>query len=124
MICYFLWGIIFYPGSIMDVHSLTYTINYIALPMVFIGLFALFTLSSKISCYPKMLLLVGRNSLVIYMLDWIPLIVSRLFYKLPPTSNNMCIPFTILYLIWSSLVCILIAKVLNKYIPWSTGNRQ
>ncbi len=124
LLCYIIIGIIFYPYSAMDVHNARFLSLPIGTLMTTIGLIALFMLASCIQKYPRPLISVGKNSLVIYMLDRYALIpFSKIYQFHAPHPIVLTLFMGLIYLVYTSVVNIFIAKILNKYIPWATGNR-
>ncbi|MBO4659038.1 MAG: acyltransferase family protein [Prevotella sp.] len=123
MLCYIVLGIVFYPESRTDVHNALFRNLPVCTLMTTIGVVGLFMLSSTISNYPKWLLAVGKNSLVIYMLDKYMGIPIAFFYHFNDQLYIITFLATIIYLAYTSTMSIMIAKVLNKYIPWATGHR-
>ena len=80
-------------------------------------------LSSTISNYPKWLLMVGMNSLVIYMFDTYLEIPVTLFYHFNDQLYIVTFFATVIYTAYSSTMSIIIAKFINKFFPWATGHR-
>ena len=135
LVCYIIIGWITYPGGSTDVHNGAFYCLPVAVSMTVLGLLALFLLSSCIKKYPNFLLLVGKNSLVIYMLDRYVLMpflllfnfkspyILNLYINKIPSTYILTLFIAFIYLFYSSTINILIAKVLNKYLPWATGGR-
>lgn len=125
LMSYLIIAVIFYPLSGVDVHNGAFACLPIGLVMTVIGLLCLFMLSSLITHLPKFLLTVGKNSLVIYMLDRYVLLPFMSIYNFanPPAPYYLVFFVALLYLVYTSTINIYIAKILNKYIPWSTGGR-
>ena len=122
VIAYFVLGWIFYPQSRMDVHYAAFSNLPLCSLMTFIGLLALFMLAPLLK-YPKWLLAVGKNSLVIYMLDRYALIPFAMVFDFKHYPVAIIASVALIYLIWSAGICILAAKVINRFAPWVTGNR-
>ena len=115
----------FYPRYCLNVNGAFYYNFPLCLAMIATGLFSLFVLSQKISHYPKWLQLVGKNSLVIYMLDRYAIIPAHKIFDFsnPSYPYYLVCGASLVYLVWSSFFGIMVAKVLNKYVPWATGRR-
>ena len=112
-----------FPNRNIDVNSVYYYYIPISLSMVFIGLLICFLGSIKIQNYPKWLLLVGINSLVIYMWDGYFMIPKQYlfnFFDYPIIWRSIC---GCIYIAYSSLLGVIAGKLLHRYIPWATGNR-
>lgn len=125
LICYIIIGWVTYPGGSTDVHNARFESLPVATSMTILGLLALFLLSSCVKKYPNFILSVGKNSLVIYMLDRYVLMPFFFLYNFtnPPGPENLTLYVALIYLVYVSTICIMIAKVLNKYVPWVTGGR-
>ena len=123
LLSYVVIGFVFFPESRMDVHWAWLINPPICILMSVVGLIGLFALSSVVSKYPKWLLVVGKNSLVIYMMDKYVGIPISLFYHFDDQLYIITFAATLLYLVYSSTASILIARVLNRYVPWVTGHR-
>lgn len=123
--CYMIIGFITYPDGSTDIHNGKYMCVPISALMSIIGLLSLFLLSSCIKKYPKYILSVGKSTLVIYMLDRYLLIPFMYLYNFdnPPGSPYLILLVALFYTIYSSTINVMIAKILNKYIPWATGGR-
>ena len=125
LICYIIIGWVTYPGGSTDVHNGWFYCLPAAISMTIIGLLSLFLLSSCVKKYPKFILSVGKNSLVIYMLDryvLLPFIHLYNFYN-PSGPLLLTLFIALIYIVYSSTINIMIAKILNKYVPWATGGR-
>ncbi len=112
-----------YPRCCLNVNVASYYNIPLCMAMIATGLFSLFVLSQKIRNYPKWLQLVGKNSLVIYMLDRYAIIPAHKLYDFSTGHYPLLGAVSLVYLVWSSFFAIMIAKVLNRYAPWATGRR-
>ncbi len=112
-----------FPNNWMNVDTGFYYHIPLCLTMVALGLYALFTLSQKVSHYPAWLQTVGRNSLVIYMLDRYAMLPAVLVFDFRHGTYVLIAAAALVYFVWTSLFSITIAKILNRYIPWATGRR-
>ena len=122
IVAYFALGWLFYPQSRMDVHYAAFSNLSLCSAMTVIGLLALFLLAPLVK-YPKWLLSVGKNSLVIYMLDRYALIPFAMIFDFKHYTLGVIASVALLYLVWSAAICILAGKIINRYVPWVTGNR-
>lgn len=125
LFCYIVIGYITYPNGCTDIHNGRFMCVPISALMSIVGLLSLFLLSSSIKKYPKYILSVGKSTLVIYMLDRYLLIPFMYLYNFdnPPGSLYLIFIVALFYTIYSSTINVMIAKTLNKYIPWATGGR-
>lgn len=119
---YFAIGFLMYPQSRMDVHHAAFSNMTVGYAMTVVGLLALLFLAPLVK-YPKWLLTVGKNSLVIYMLDRYALIPFAMVFDFKHYPPYVIAVVAVAYLAWSAGVSILAAKIINKYVPWVTGNR-
>ena len=116
-------SLVVYPGNCLNVNVASYYNIPLCLAMIATGLFSLFVLAQKIKHYPKWLQLVGKNSLVIYMLDRYAIIPAHKLYDFSHGQYPLLGVVTLAYLVWSCFFSIMVAKVLNRYAPWATGRR-
>ena len=123
LLCYLAIGVFFFPESKTDVHNAFFHNLPICTLMTTIGVTGLFMLSSTISNYPKWLLMVEMNSLVIYMFDTYLEIPVTLFYHFNDQLYIGTFFATVIYTAYSSTMSIIIAKFINKFFPWATGHR-
>jgi hypothetical protein len=123
LLCYLAIGVFFFPESKTDVHNAFFNNLPICILMTTMGVTGLFMLSSTISNYPKWLLMVGMNSLVIYMFDTYLEIPVALFYHFNDRLYIVTFFATVIYTAYSSTMSIIIAKFINKFFPWATGHR-
>ena len=123
LIAYFVIGIVFYPNGWMDVHHAGYSSLPIGLCMAFIGLAALFLLAPQFSNYPKWVSVVGRNTLVIYMLERYAIMPIELAYDFTTHPYWMTSLVTLLFMVWACLLSIGISRIFHRYAPWVTGGR-
>ena len=123
LIAYFVIGIVFYPNGWMDVHHAGYSSLPIGLCMAFIGLAALFLLAPQFSNYPKWVSVVGRNTLVIYMLERYAIMPIELAYDFTTHPYWMTSLVTLLFMVWACLLSIGVSRIFHRYAPWVTGGR-
>ena len=95
----------------------------LCLAMIAIGLYVLFVLSQKVRHYPSWIQTVGRNSLVIYMLDRYAIQPVIMVFDFKHAQSPKVMVVALIYFVWSAWFAIMIAKILNRFIPWATGHR-
>lgn len=116
----------YYPNAVMDVHRMYYYDYILCILLVLVGTITLVTISSRFKSFPKWFLFLGRNSLVIYMLQGfgfvlISIIVS--IFHLQIDSFNQPLWALVKCVIVLS-VCSIISVVINRFIPFATGGRR
>lgn len=124
IITYFLVGIVLFPLSGMDVHNARYRFLPLGLFMAFVGLSALFIWAPRLSSYPKWVSIVGRNTLVIYMLERYAIMPAELLFDFKHNPYWMVSLATLLFMVWACLMSIAISWILHRYAPWVTGGRH
>ena len=124
IIAYFLVGIVLFPLSRMDVHYAHYRFMPVGLFMSFVGLSALFMLAPRLSSYPKWVSIVGRNTLVIYMLERYAIMPAELLFDFHHNPYWMIYLATLLFMVWACMMSIAISWILHRYAPWVTGGRH
>ena len=88
-----LFSIFLYPGLRLDTHKCFYYNIGLCLTLIVIGNFCLFSLSQKLSQIPSWVRFVGRNSLVIYMLQVCGFVPVRMVTKLLKLDEILSRPF-------------------------------
>ncbi len=122
-LAYILIGILLFPMSKMDVHNAKYICMPIGLSMAFIGLTALFMLAPLLKSYPHWVSLVGRNTLVIYIMERYAIIPIEIFFDFHHNPYWMIALATLFFMVWTCLISIALSKFLHRYAPWVTGGR-
>ena len=85
----------------------------------------MFSLSQKLSQIPSWVRFVGRNSLVIYMLQVCGFVPVRMVTKLLKLDEILSRPFlALIHTIVVVAICSILSVIINKYIPIATGNRK
>lgn len=114
-----------YPNMVIDVHMNHYFDIPFNIICIVVGLFASFTIFSRINKYPQWLLFIGQNTLIIYMLHiWVILLFSKLvFPKFNFTISNPWVEAAALTII-SLLFCCMACVFINRYIPFLAGKKR
>lgn len=112
-----------YPGEVIDVHLCEYYNHFICQLMIWIGIYSLFILASKyIRNYPKCLLLIGQNSLVIYMLhSFATRVWVKVFSVLHLPVNRLT---NMLLTAGVCAICLLISILINRFLPELMGKKR
>jgi len=110
----------FYPGKALDVHLNEYYNYVICLLMIVTGILMLFIVAKKyIKKYLTWWLLIGQNTLVIYLLhSYVIKVTVRIFNILHIPINqfsNLFITFAV------STICLFISLLLKRYAPYLMG---
>lgn len=107
----------------MDVHrNYFYNIGVIAC-LVLLGNFSIFRIAKYIDKFPKFLTFIGQNTIIFYIFHYdtlmpLSILSKKLGYDL---SSWGYVPLKI---IWSILICSLLASVINNYIPELAGKKR
>lgn len=116
-----LCNVYFYPGLIIDVHYNTYFDIPFNVICIVVGVFTLFTIISRIKTFPKWLIFIGQNTLVIYMLhNWVRVLLVDISGRCNMFINCVWIEATLLTML-SLVICCVICFFLNKYFPILVG---
>ena len=116
-------SVIIYPGEVLDVHLNKYY-NYVFCQlMIWIGIGILFVFASKhIQKYPKWWVLIGQNTLVIYLLhSFVVKAGIKAFSLLHLPVNRMT---NILLTVIVISVCLRISLLIKKFIPVLMGKKR
>lgn len=118
--------IILYPNQCLDVHKCFYYDLKICLPLIIVGNIALVTAASKCNHMPKWITFIGRNSLVIYMLQGYGFIVISSLIKIlmidVASMNQPLWAFGKMVIIVA--VTSLLSFIINRFTPIVTGGRK
>lgn len=113
----------YYPNRCLDVHQGVYYNYFICLSMILIGNYVLFYFFSHIQKCFKPLILVGTNTLVIYLWHHIfANLVCKVFLILPIVIDFRISGIIITFI--STVVCCLLSILITKYIPLLNGSRK
>ena len=123
---YFAFGVLtmkLYPGQCLDVHMCRYYNILICGIMIWIGIYVLAVLISKrISKYPRLLVLIGQHTLVIYLLHKYLVIVYEKGLSIFHITNNR---LTNVFL--TLIVCLtgaMISLAINRFVPELMGKKR
>ena len=111
-----------YPGENLDVHLNRYYSYPICFAMIIIGLFIVFILAKKIGSFTKGVLLIGQNTLIIYLShSYIAAILAKVFSLVRVPIN----PFTnILITVITCAVGTALGLIINRFIPGIMGKKK
>jgi len=113
-----------FPGQVLDVHhSWYYNIPY-CLILIFLGLFVLFSIASRINKFPQFIVFIGKNTLIYYI--WSSYVVSA--FVLCLSLIGVTLPknwfIAIIYLVVCCIGCGICAWILNKFVPELVGKKR
>lgn len=112
-----------FPNNIpFDVHH-NYYISWFVVILIIIGVFTIFILFNSIKSYPKLLLFIGKNTIVFYVFHYDSIIILSLLFSLLGITIENSWMFVFVKVIWSIFICSIISIILNKYIPFVVGRR-
>ncbi len=111
-----------YPGESIDVHMVKYFSIPLCAVQIILGVLFMFIVFSRIDNYPKWLLAVGKDSLVIYM--WHPYIIAILLRLMAKTGISLHYMLTgLIVTVVGIFVCCLLTALIRKFAPFMIGNR-
>lgn len=118
--------LVLYPGQCLDVHKCFYYDLKICLPLIIAGNIALVAVASKCNLMLKWITFIGRNSLVIYMLQGYGFIVITSLVKIleieVASMNQPLWAFGKMVIVVA--VTSLLSVVINRFAPFVTGGRS
>lgn len=111
----------FYPGQSLDVH-LNYYYSYpICFAMILSGLISIAVIAKRIEAFPNWILLVGQNTLVIYLFHSFGVtMVERMFRIIHLPINALT---KVLITVIVCAVCTTLAIAINRFIPGLLGKK-
>ena len=116
-----LWA---FPGKTLDVHMGRYFNYAFCAIIIIIGCVSLFVNFSKLKKHPKILIFIGKSTLVIYLWNMYFIgIIRKLFTHFGlPTDNNLL--YGIVGTTFACLMCTICSLFLERYFPWIIGIRN
>lgn len=111
-----------YPGQNLDVHLNRYYNYPICFAMIIIGLFVLFVIARKIGHFPKWVLLVGQNTLVIYLFHTFAVSVTAKVFQIVHLTVNTITNIFITAI--ACAVCTVLALIINRLVPELLGKKR
>lgn len=117
-------GISLFGNVSIDVHLNRYFNIPYCYMLICIGLFFLFSSASKTGFSNKVLSVIGKNTLIIYI--WHKEIIAILVLLLGHMKIKIddVVLYASLKTLWAVLVCLLFAHFINKYIPELVGKKR
>lgn len=127
-ILFIVMGAIFmylYPGEFYDVKWNRYYFIPLTWGMIILGILIAFTLFSNVKYIPKWIVLVGQNTLAIYMLHEYGLSAFRKMVSLLGCSMDIFFPIIAVFETCFACVCCLAFSLLaNRYLPEIVGRKR
>lgn len=120
VLCYV--GSIFGYTTNFDPHIGEYGVIVYTFMLIFLGVFILFSLAPRIKSYPRFLLFIGKNTLLLYL--WSNVGIT-FFYGLLKILNiakpteSVC--FGLVSLLAAVIFCSICSLIINKYLPFLVG---
>ena len=115
--------LVFYPGHNIDIHLNKYYNYAICLLMIGVGLICLFILADTvIKKYPRIVVLVGQNTLVTYLFHGYVVKVVLKALSIVKISKNWFISIFVTIVV--CLVCTVISIIIRKVCPPIMGARR
>lgn len=113
-----------FPKQSLDVHVSSYYNIPLCLVLILLGLAALFLIAPKVKLYPKSVVYIGQNTLLIYM--WAPFVgfIMELFLKEIKIDIPHSIISGIIMATIEVLVCSVLSIFINKYLPFMVGKTK
>lgn len=99
-----------------------YNIAYCAL-LIIMGCVSCFLLARKIPNYPKWLTFIGQNTFILYLWAGHALTFFVVLDKLGVELPQENISYSLVQTIWATVVCMGVAMVVNRYLPFIVGKK-
>jgi fucose 4-O-acetylase-like acetyltransferase len=119
-----IYSLRFYPGQTLDVHENIYYNVVICGLMILCGCIFLLTVASKMEVNGRVVAIVGRNTLVFYMLNSY---AFKIIYKCMKHVGikEMENPISwLLMCVVASIICGALAIIINRYFPKIVGKKR
>ena len=100
-----------------------YNVSYCSL-LIITGCVSCFLISKKIRRFPSFLIYIGQNTLLLYLWFGYTLIFFTILSKVGVTLPKENIFTSLIQTIWGTCVCMLVAPIVNKYVPIIVGKRK
>lgn len=127
-ILFLMMGAVFmylYPDEFYDVHWNRYYFIPLTWGMIILGIFIAYTLFSNAKYVPKWIVLVGQNTLAIYLLHEYVLSVFRKMMSLTGCSLDIFFPIIAVFETCFACACCLAFSLLaNRYLPEIVGRKR
>lgn len=115
--------VIAYPGQCIDVHMVQYYNHIICQLMIWIGIIVLFLLFEKlITTYPKWLVKIGKNTLVIYLFHSLAIVIVCKFLSALDVQVGRVLNVLITAFVCDT--CCLFSIGIGKVAPWLIGRSR
>jgi len=114
-----------YPGEFYDVKWNRYYFIPLTWGMIILGILIAFSMFSNVKHIPKWIVLVGQNTLAIYMLHGYVLFAFRKLLAISGFNSNILFPLVAVLGTCSACVCCLAFSLLaNIYLPEIVGRKR
>lgn len=116
-------SLVLYPGQVMDVHLNEYYNHAICQLMIWIGIGTLFVLAAVvIKKYPKWWVLIGQNTLVIYLFHSFAVRVGVKVFSIVHLPVNRL--SNVLLTAVVTAACLSISLLINRFLPELMGKKR
>lgn len=102
--------------------NLYYNTAYCAL-LITIGCISCFMFAKRITKYPKWLIFIGQNTFILYLWAGHALTFFVVLDKLGVELPQENISYSLVQTIWATVVCMGVAMVVNRYLPFIVGKK-
>ena len=120
-------GVVFmylYPGEFYDVKWNRYYFIPLTWGMIILGILLAFTLFSHVKQIPQWIVLVGQNTLAIYMLHDYGLSAFRKLLSISGFHSDILFPLAVLGTCFACACCLAFSLLANKYLPEIVGRKR
>ena len=116
-------SLVIYPGQVMDVHLNEYYSHAICQLMIWIGIGILFVLAAAvIKKYPKWWVLIGQNTLVIYLFHSFVVRAGVKAFSIVHLPVNRITNILLTAIV--TAVCLSISLLINRFLPELMGKKR
>ena len=114
-----------YPGEFYDVKWNRYYFIPLTWGMIILGILMAFTLFSNAKHIPKWIVLVGQNTLAIYILHVYGLYVFRKLLSISGYNSDIFFPIVaVLGTCFACVCCLIFSLLANRYLPEIVGRKR
>lgn len=107
----------------MDIHKNYFYNVIVAVFLIIIGNYVVFSFAQRIKRIPKLLVFIGQNTIVFYIFHYDTLMpLSLLMGKMGIDIDNWM--GVLIKVVWSIIICGIISCITNKWTPELVGKRR
>lgn len=97
-----------------------YSIPYCGM-LIIIGCTTCFMLAKRINKFPQWLIFIGQNTLIIYLWAGYAMLLFVILGKIGVLLPEKSVLFAFVQTVWACLVCMGVAWMVNRYMPFIVG---